>query len=98
MFNNLGKCDYILVNECKNSTSALTCDTCNDFYYFDLYMNELSIPFKCCGIGTYWNPVASKCDKNIELLENNYHCTLYEKTALKSCINCQDGYYISNHS
>ena len=56
-FNDNGECDYILINECKMSESDLTCDTCKDNYLFDLYMNELTVPFKCCGTGTYWNPI-----------------------------------------
>lgn len=95
MYNNFGKCDYILINECKESTSALTCDKCNDYYFFDLYMSELTIPYKCCGVGTYWNPITSSCSKFVEVAENNNHCVLFEKTTIKSCLVCEEGYYVS---
>jgi hypothetical protein len=60
-------------------------------------MNELSVPYKCCGVGTYWNPVTSKCSKYVELIENNNHCVLYEKNVIKSCLVCEPNYYISQN-
>jgi hypothetical protein len=43
---------------------------CSDNYYFDMYMNELEIPYKCCGEYTYWNPNNSMCDPRIDVSLN----------------------------
>lgn len=58
-------------------------------------MNELSVPYKCCGSGTYWNPVTSSCSKYVEVVENKNHCRLFEIGTIKSCLVCDEGFYIS---
>lgn len=58
-------------------------------------MSELTVPYKCCGKGTYWNPVLSQCSKFIELAENNNKCILFDKTVVKSCLVCDKGFYVS---
>lgn len=57
----------------------------------------MSVPYKCCGVGTYWNPVTSSCVKQIELSQNNNNCILFDKTKIKSCLVCKEGYYISQN-
>lgn len=97
MYNDDGVCDYNLINECKISTSSLTCDQCIDYFYFDLYMSELTVPYKCCGIGTYWDPIESVCSRYIQVEGNGNHCVLFENKRIKSCLVCEEGFYISQN-
>lgn len=60
-------------------------------------MSELSVPYKCCVKGTYWNPIASKCSKYIEVEGNSNECILYDKNKIKSCLVCKEGYYIAQN-
>ena len=84
-----------MINDCKESTEKYECDKCKDYYYFDEYMNELSVPYKCCGEGTFWDPELAICSAKVTGKYNLQNCRIYNSDIRFDCMACDPGYYIS---
>lgn len=49
-------------------------------------MNELTVPYKCCGEGTYWHPDRSICTSSIDPRYNDNKCLVFDSHDRYDCL------------